>query len=119
MSIADIGRNQLRDALTGKMSECEVSEWLDDAGKPVRIFWRPLTGAQQKLIDGFTSNVERTCMVVKVRALDADGRKIFDEVPIESLVHDYEFRVIRAICYLMTSETSLDADELIGDLVKE
>ena len=119
IDIAEIGRRHLADALTGEMQFCDVSEWLDEAGEPIRVYWRPLTGAQQKQIDQFNSLVERTCMTVKVRALSADGARIFAKTPIESLVNDFDYEVIRAIAYLMAIGTPADTGERIEALAKE
>lgn len=119
-SIAEIGRNHLRDALTGKLHQGTVSEWVDeDTGKPVEIYWKPLTGAQQKTIESFTTRVEQTCMTVKLRALDANGAPVFADVPVESLMHDYDYSVIRAIAFLITTDTHHDSDMALEGIEKE
>lgn len=119
MDIAAIGRDHLAAALRGKMYHCVVSEWLDDGGEPVKIYWRALTGTQQKYIDSFTDTVSRTCAVVKMRALDENGARVFKDIPIESLVNDYDYTVIRAIAYLMATQTEADIDEQIEVIEKE
>lgn len=119
MNIADIGRAQLSNALSGKLSNCDVSEWLDTNGNPVKIYWKPLTGLEQKQIDGFDNSTDRTLMCVKVRALDAGGKHIFKDIPIESLRAQYDYAVMRAIGYLMAMDISNDVDETIEDIAKE
>ena len=119
MDIAEIGRNHLAQALSGEMSKATVDEWLDDSGTKVVIYWRPLTGAEQKKIDGFQTNVEKICATVKFRARDADGKLIFKATPIESLIHDYEFQVLQAISFLMVTGMNQNADEKIEELAKE
>lgn len=119
MDIAAIGLAHFADALTGKMSQCTVSEWLADDGKPVVIYWKPLTGEIQKIIDGAGDYVSRTCLTVKSRALDADGKLIFKKTPIESLAADYDYSVLRAIAYLMATDISGDIDEQIEATEKE
>ena len=119
MDIAAIGRNQLRDALAGKMSSCDVSEWLDDEGKPVKIYWRPLTGVQQRQIEEASTTVDRNCMTVKVRALNEAGDQVFEKVPLVSLNRDYDYSVLRAIAYLMVTEIGQDADERQDEIEKE
>jgi len=100
--IAAIGLRSFHDALTGELTDyCDVSEWLDDDGKPCRIFWRPINGVDQKYIEGFKTQVERFCAMVKIRALDARGKKIFADTPIESMMHDYDIVTIKTIAYLM------------------
>lgn len=119
IDIAAIGRQHLADQLAGRMSHCIVSEWLDpDTGQPVEVYWRPLTGAQQKQIDAAGSQVDRIALTVKLRALNAAGRPIFADTPLASLVHDYDFDVIRAIAYLITGNIT-DADDAVEDAAKE
>ena len=110
MDIAERGRRHLADALAQPMKHCEVSEWLDDDGKPLRIYWRPLTGAQQLAIEQGQSDVDRICLTLKQRALDADGRPIFQNTPLESLKQDYDFSVLRSIAFLMSMEIGEQMD---------
>ena len=117
--IADIGRRHLADQLTGQMRHCEVSEWLDEQGRPVKIYWKPLTGIEQKSIDAGQSEVERVCLTIKHRARDADGKLLFAPVPIESLMHDYDYSVLRAIAYIIASDMTLDDEQQQEQAEKE
>ena len=117
MNIADVGRQSFADALARSMSHCDVSEWLDDAGQMVRIYWRPLTGAEQLKIEAFGNSVDRNLMTVKVRARDPDGALVFNGVPIESMRVDYDYNVMRAIAYLMMVDTG--GDDKIEVIEKE
>jgi hypothetical protein len=118
VDIAELGRAHLARALAGNMSHCIVSEWIDpDTGDPVKVYWRPLTGETQKKIDAFETSIERVCMTVKARALDENGKPIFKSTPIESLMHDFDFMVLRSIAYLMATDSGID--ELIEDSEKE
>jgi len=119
MDIASIGQRHLSDALAGKLSHCVVSEWKDEAGEPIKIYWKPLTGKAQKKIDEFSTIVERTCATVKFRALDEAGNLVFSKTPMASLTHDYDYNVLRAIAYLMATEVPDDIDERSEDLEKE
>ena len=119
MNIAERGRQSFADALTGTMSHCDVSEWLDDAGEMTRIYWRPLTGADQLKIEAFEKTVDRTLMMVKVRARDESGSLIFSGVAIESLRADYDYNVMRAIAYLMLMDVGNDVDEKLEVIEKE
>ena len=109
MDIAEIGRKHFADAFTKDPKYCEVTEWPDEEGKPMKIYWYPLSGVQQKQIEEPDSVVARTCMSVKVRALDADGKPAFENTPLVSLMHDYDYSVIRLISFLMSMD--LDAEE--------
>ena len=119
MDIAEIGRRQLTDALNGKMRQATVDEWRDDDGKKVVVYWRPLTGKEQKYIDGFENKVDQICASVKKRVRDKSGRLVFADVPIESLVHDFDFQVLQAIAFLMLSGLGQDHSEQIEDIEKE
>ncbi len=111
MGVADIGRNHLRDALAGEMKSIEVPEWKDDDGNPVIIYFKPLIGKDQILIEAMYKNseVQGICMSVKLRALNKDGSKIFN-VPIESLLHDYSYSDIIGIFLKMTIDAPASAD---------
>lgn len=120
MSIADIGRNHLAQALAGTMHHCTVSEWLDpETGQPVQVYWRPLTGVEQQQIDACNTPAERIAMTVKVRARDASGRLIFADTGLTGLINDFDFDVLRALAYLIAGDISADADQQIEDAAKE
>lgn len=119
MNIADIGKRHLKDALTKKLSNCEVTEWEDGEGNPVKIYWEPLTGAQQKQIEEAGTDVDRQCMAVKVRALNKDRSPIFSDTPLASLTHDYDFNVIRAIAFLMATDMGQDNQEEIEEEIEK
>lgn len=118
-NIADIGRRQFADQMAGKMRECTVSEWLDENAQPVKVYWRPLTGLQQIEIDRAGSEVDRVCQLVKTRALDAQGRAVFADVPLASLKNDYDYDVIRAIAYIIAGNIGQNADETIEEIESE
>lgn len=119
MNIAAIGRQSFADTLAGKLSHCDVSEWLDDSGNPVKVYWKPLTGNEQKSIESFDNSVDRILMSIKVRARDSEGKLIFESTPIESLRSQYDYNVMRAIGYLMATDMGNDTDETIEALEKE
>ena len=119
MDIAAIGRQHLADVLAGGMFHCDVDEWKDGEGKPVRIYWKPVTGVEQQEIDAASTEVGRTCMTVKVRALNADGSRIFKDVALEGMLNDYDYATIRAIAFVITGNIGQGADEELEETVKE
>lgn len=120
VSIADRGRKHLADALAGQMNHCLVTEWPDENGDPTPIYWRPLTGVEQQQIDQASSVVERTAMVLKVRARDAQGNLIFKDTGLTGLINDYDYDTIRAISYLITGNiTHIDPEKAQADAEKE
>ena len=117
--IATIGRQHLADQLSGVMHHCDVSEWTDANGQPVRVYWKPLTGVQQREIDKASGEVNKTCMAVKVRALDEKAKPIFADVGLEGMANDYDYSVIRALAFLIMSDIGQDPDDLQEDTEKE
>lgn len=109
--IATIGRRHLADALTGKLKSVSVEAWKDDDGNPIEIYWKPLTGAEEKQIQSPDTMPERQAMVVKVRARDSSGRLIFKKTSLASLMHDYDFNVIRGISFIITADSPVDDDQ--------
>ena len=109
MDIAEAGLRHLREALAGDLQSIEVPEWPGEDGKPLCIYFRPLIGAEQKQIEAMSSQSETqgVCMAVKVRALREDGSKAFGEVPIESLMHDFNYNALLRIFLRMVSGTPM------------
>jgi len=111
MNIADIGRKHLADQLTGAMHHLTVSEWIDpETGQPIELYWKPLTGVEQRQIDACSNQVDRIAMTVKVRARDASGRLVFADTGLTSLVNDFDFDVLRAIAYIISGDLGQDAE---------
>ena len=101
------------------MKSCEVTEWLDDNGDPVNIFWQPITGAQQTEVEKGKTEVDRVCLTLKVRALDSDGNLAFKKTPLVSLKSDFDYDVIKTIVYLMVSDMGQDISERQDEIEKE
>jgi len=118
-AIAEIGRRHLSDALSGKMGCCDVSEWLDENGLPVKVYWRPLTGKQQRQIDEAGTEVGRVCLSVKLRALDAAGEAIFADTALAGMMQDYDYDVLRAIAYIIAGNIGQDSNEKGAEIEKE
>jgi|SaaInlStandDraft_3_1057020.scaffolds.fasta_scaffold266489_1 hypothetical protein len=119
MDIAEIGRNHLRDTLTAEKSHCKVTEWVDDQGEPIKIYWLPLTGREQKIIESYGTNVEQTAAALQIRARDESGKAIYANTPVASLINDYDFDVIRTIVFLMTTGMGQDVGKNQEQLEKE
>jgi len=100
--IAQIGRQHFADAMAGELRHLDVTEWRYSDGQPVRIYWRPLTGLQQRKIEEAGSDVARVCTTLIQRALDADGNRIFGKVTQASLLNDYDYDVLRTIAYIIS-----------------
>jgi len=94
--------------LAGELESCAVKS-LDGA----LIYWKPLTGSQQKRIQLFAekSVAEGICMHVKTRALDDKGELVFKDFPVTSLMNDFAFTDITAIFGEMTG-MDLSTDDI-------
>lgn len=101
------------------MAHATVDEWLTEDGQKVEIYWRPLTGVEQKKIDSFSSNVGKICATVKYRARDEKGRLVFADLPVESLENDFDFQVLQALAFMMVAGMGHDAVDKIGEFEKE
>jgi len=120
MDIVAIGQAHLADALAGKMHRCDVTEWIDDeTGKPIKVYWKPLTGKQQLIIDKASTEVAKVCAMVKERALDTDGKKIFKGVTLTGLANDFDYDVIRAIAFIIAGDIGQDSEEVQEQVEKE
>ncbi len=121
MNIAEIGARHLANALSGEMHHCTVTEWRDNEGKPVKVYWKPVTGSQQSIIDSASGEVNRTCMTVKERALNADGSKIFKDNSLASLNNDYDYDVIRTLALVISGDIGYSSftEKAIEEMEKE
>ena len=116
--IAERGRSHLAAALAREMEHCEVTDWPDDDGQPTRIYFRPLTGAEQQKIDSYDNEVSRSCAVLLTRARDESGALIWAGESVQGLLNDFDYDVIRAIAFLITMGSGL-GELTPGTLEKE
>lgn len=106
--IAEQLRQKFQDRLAGEPESIEVPE-LDGQ----RIYWKPITGKQQKQIQAFAekSTAEGICMHVKTRALDEKGERIFKDVAMAGMMADFDFQVLARIFFAMTG-TDLSEEDI-------
>lgn len=109
--IAERLRAKYQERLAGEM-ESAVIEELDGE----RIYWRPMTGKQQKQIQAFAekSTAEGICMHVKTRALDKNGDPIFKGVAVVGMMNDFEFVTLSKIFVAMTG-AELTSEDVEGN----
>ena len=98
--IADRLRESYKKRVTGQM---ESGEFEID-GEKFTIYWKPLTGRQQKAITaaGEKSIAEGILMHIKIRALDENGQKEFKDVPLVGMMNDFDFDELSKIFNAMT-----------------
>ena len=105
--IAELLKEKFQERLHGEMDSCMV----DEIGQ--RVYWKPLTGRQQKVIQKAAekSTAEGICMHVKTRALDKEGNLIFNDVALVGLMNDFDFTVISEIFFAMTG-TDISVEDI-------
>lgn len=106
--IAEKLKQKYQERLAGEAESAEI-----DALDGERIYWRPMTGKQQKQIQSYAdkSVAEGICMHVKTRALDKDGKPIFKDIAVVGLMNDFEFKTISDIFFAMTG-ADIPTDEI-------
>ena len=98
--LSDKLKQKFLDRVSGELESCEVPG-LDD-----RIYWKPLTGQQQRQSQKAAekSTAEGICLHVKLRALDEKKELVFGDVALVGMMHDFDFKVISAIFFKMTGD---------------
>lgn len=99
------------------MRHVDVPEW-GEPGKPLRIFFTPLTvGERNKIYERDRNGVEPALGVICVRALiekatDEKGTKLFDRFgDEETLMHAVDSNVVGRAASAMLGDLPKDADE--------
>ena len=107
-AVSDKLKANFQDRLNGEPESGTIPE-LDG----LKVYWKPLTGRQQKLIQKQSekSTTEGVCMHVKTRALDENGAPIFGGEGVVGMMNDYAFESILAIFSKMT-EIDLSAEDI-------
>lgn len=97
-----------------KTQRMEVREWGED-GQPLVIFWQPITLAEKQRLanigekEGYISRLA-DCLVMK--ALDADGKKLFTIADKHALRHQVDPDVLsRIVIRMMAAPTEDDAEK--------
>ena len=100
--------NHFRKRLNGELLHLDVPEWGEE-GTPFKIYFKPLINfkAQEKIFklvsDGKSS--EALCMTLVIRALDKDGKNLFQEGHMATLMHEVDPDVVSGIVTKMGQES--------------
>jgi hypothetical protein len=114
MSAIEKATAQFRERLNGELQSIEVPEW-SDKDNPFKIYFKPLINfkAQEKiyaLVNAGKAS-EAICQTLVIRALDIDGKHIFRQHDIQSLMHESDPDVVGRIIQEMTPDAD-DAEML-------
>ena len=107
-SAIDNAPSHFRQRLNGALLSLDVPEWGEN-GKPFKIYFKPLINfkAQEKIFklvsDGKSS--EALCMTLVIRALDKDGKNLFQEGHMATLMHEVDPDVVSGIVTKMGQES--------------
>ena len=110
--LADRMRERFRARVSGEMEHADV----EIGGDKVRIYFKPLTGAQQRTINknAQKSIIEGILSHVSMRALDAEGNRIFAGVGMPSLLNDFDYDELSKIYVAMTG-INFDMEDILGN----
>jgi len=114
MSVIEKAAAQFRERLNGELQSIDVPEW-SEKDKAFKIYFKPLINfkAQEKiyaLVNAGKAS-EAICQTLVIRALDIDGKNIFRQHDIQSLMHESDPDVVGRIIQAMTPDTD-DAEML-------
>lgn len=106
-AISDKLKAKFQDRLNGELESFSLPEF-----DGLKIYWKPLTGSQQKVIQKFAekSTSEGICMHVKTRSMDEKGELVFKDDALVGMMNDYEFEMITKIFFAMTNSDSTSED---------
>ena len=110
MSVLDKAPAQYRDLISGELQHVLVPEW-GEPDKPLKIYYKPAINflAQGKILALFKQDKDSEAVVMSliIKALDEDGKHIFNESDMQSLLHDVHPEIVNRIL----SEMSTNIDE--------
>ena len=100
--------NHFRERLNGELLSLDVPEWGEN-GKPFKIYFNPLINfnAQEKIFKlvSESKSSEALCMTLVIRALNADGKPLFQEGHMGQLMHETDPDVVSSIVTRMGAES--------------
>ena len=100
--------NHFRKRLNGELLHLDVPEWGEE-GKPFKIYFKPLINfkAQEKIFKlvSESKSSEALCMTLVIRALNADGKQLFQEGHMGQLMHETDPDVVSSIVTRMGAES--------------
>jgi hypothetical protein len=89
----------------------EVSEWKDENGKPVILYWNPITLLEKNRLLKKSDNLNDIAILADVlvmKALDKDGKKIFKLEDKQTLMEKADPNILQRIAQKMVLVPSID-----------
>ena len=115
MSVLEKATAQFRDKISGELSFVEVPEWGESPDKPLKIYYKQALNfkAQGKILALFKQDKdqEAVCQSLIIKALDEDGKHIFQQTDMPNLLREVDPEIVNRILGEMTTNIE-DAEEL-------
>ena len=115
MSVLEKATAQFRDKISGELSIVEVPERGESPDKPLKIYYKQALNfkAQGKILALFKQDKdeEAVCQSLIIKALDEDGKHIFQQTDMPNLLHEVDPNVVNRILEDMATNID-DAEEL-------
>ena len=115
MSVLENATAQYRDLISGELQFVEVPEWSESPDKPCRIYYKPAINfvAQGKILALFKQDKDPEGVVQSfiIKALDADGKNIFQQSDMQTLLRDVHPDIVNRILSEMAS--NIDDAEML------
>ena len=115
MSVLEKATTQFRDKISGELQSVEVPEWGESPDKPLKIYYKPAINflAQGKILALFKQDKDSEAVVQSliIKALDENGKHIFQQTDMQSILHDVDPEIVNRILSAMSTNID-DAEEL-------
>jgi len=106
MSVIEKATAQYRDLISGELQFVEVPEW-GEPDEPLKIYFKPALNfkAQGKILSLFKQDKDEEAVVMSliIKALDEDGKHIFNDSDMQSLLHEVHPQIVNRILGEMNS----------------
>jgi hypothetical protein len=89
----------------------EVSEWKDENGKPVILYWNPITLLEKNRLlkkSDTLNDIAILADVLVMKALDKDGKKVFKLEDKQTLMNSADPNILQRIAQKMVEVPSID-----------
>lgn len=114
MSVIEKATAQFREKLSGELQSIEVPEW-GEPDKPLKIYYKAAINfrSQEKIfaLVNASKSSEAVCQTLIIRALDADGKRLFKQTDMPNLMHEVDPEIVASIVTQMSPNED-DAETL-------
>ena len=108
MSVIDIAKSHFDNIGVQSM---EVFEWKDENGKPVTLYWNPITLLEKNRLlkkSDTLNDIAILADVIVMKALDKDGKKVFKLEDKQTLMNSADPNILQHIAQKMVEVPSID-----------